>query len=411
VVGQSNLLTNGDIEDINIPLSCQNQFSAFHWSNPTLTSPDIFSLEYPIDDCFAYQIPSNWQGFQFPRSGNNYSGIITGVINFQLVAVNNSELNEYIQAQLSKPLEKDRRYCVGGFTSLANPSQSQIDFCVLQGYSCGAVISLKHLGALFSKSKDFYSTYETIEKPDVIDLYQENYDFLKDTLNWMQIESSFIATGNEEYLIYGNFKKSTEAEMIIEAPFNLDSFILAYQNQHNNIPANYLYYYFDDMYVYALQDLAPFVQKQSLALGGGYVLHTGANQGTNLWYALPDTLNPIGNSDSLFVNPLNTTSYLLKNTQCRYTTTDSITVTINKPPQPEGLFVVNNLSQSSFQILYYDRAPLQFYLYNSAGQLVKTQTFAESTEINITDLAAGVYYCRIMQDSNYLMTERVVKIQ
>ena len=192
VVGQSNLLTNGDIEDINIPLSCQNQFSAFHWSNPTLTSPDIFSLEYPIGDCFSYQIPSNWQGFQFPRSGNNYSGIITGVINFQLVAVNNSELKEYIQAQLSTPLEKDRRYCVGGFTSLANPSQSQIDWGISQGFPCCYRMSINHLGVSFSSNKDFYNTYETILNDNVIDLYWENNEYLTDTLNWMQIENNFI---------------------------------------------------------------------------------------------------------------------------------------------------------------------------------------------------------------------------
>jgi hypothetical protein len=84
-------------------------------------------------------------------------------------------------------------------------------------------------------------------------------------------------------------------------------------------------------------------------------------------------------------------------------------ITVTKPPKPTGLFVVNNLSQQSFQILYYDRAPLQLYLYNSAGQLVKTQSFAESTDVNISDLAAGVYYCRIMNGDSFVMTERVVK--
>jgi hypothetical protein len=41
--------------------------------------------------------------------------------------------------------------------------------------------------------------------------------------------------------------------------------------------------------------------------------------------------------------------------------------------------------------------------------LVKTQTFSESTEINISDLAAGVYYCRIMNGNSFVLTERVVK--
>ena len=409
LAGQSNLLPNGDFEIINVPLSCQNQFSALHWSNPTLTSPDIFSLDYPNSDCNSYQIPSNWQGFQFPRSGNNYTGIISGVINFQLNAANNSELKEYIQAQLSTPLVKDKRYCVGGFTSLANLSQSQVAFYATQGFPCCETLSILHLGALFSNTKDFYNTYETIQNADVIDLYRENNDFLNDTSNWMQIESPFLANGGEEYLIYGNFKNSTDAQFELIHTFDLDSLLEWWAINQNTVPGRYVYYYFDDMYVYEIPTTKIKSEKRSPLQGGGYVLYNTEGSGNAAWYALPDTVNAIATTDSLFVNPLSTTTYLLKRTQCRYTDTDTLTLTVTQPPKPTGLFVVNNLSQQSFQILYYERAPLQLYLYNSAGQLIKTQSFSESTEINIADLAAGVYYCRIMNGDSFVMTERVVK--
>ena len=410
ISGQNNLIQNPDFENMSNMFPCNDNFLFDYWSNPTNNTPDQFSKNYSLNtSCYGNFVPSNVRGFQYPKSGNNYSGIVSGIINFELNPFDNGDGKDYIQAQLSTPLVKDKRYCVGGFTSLANLSQSQIDWAESQGFPCCYRMSINHLGVSFSNNKDFYNTYETIISDNVIDLYWENNEFLTDTLNWMQIENNFIASGNEQYLIYGNFKKSTDALFKLEATFDVDSFINVVFEQFNQIPWTYLYYYFDDMYVYEIPPTKIVSEKRSPLQGGGYVLYAAEGSGNSTWYALPDTVNAIATTDSLFVNPLSTTTYLLKRSQCRYTDTDTLTLTVTKPPKPEGLFVVNNLSQQSFQILYYERAPLQLYLYNSAGQLVKTQTFNESTEINIADLAAGVYYCRIMNGDSFVMTERVVK--
>lgn len=399
---QVNLLLNPSLEaDPNFPVGC-NDFKVLDWTNPTTTTPDAYSSS----NCSQYSVPLNRVGFQYPKLGIGYIGLALGAFNFNNQSL--SEGKEYMQGQLSEVLLSGKRYCVGGHVNLTNPSaQFYINF----PDRCCFTTALDEVGALFSIQPQFYNHYTTIITDASISLKHESKPFLDDTLNWMQVENNFIAQGGEQHVIFGNFKLGIQINVQIQSSVDLDSFIVAYYSIHNEIPGDYLYYYFDDMYVYEIPPTKITSEKRLPLQGGGYVLYATESSGNSAWYALPDTINAIATTDSLFVNPLSTTSYLLKRSQCRYTDTDTLTLTVTKPPKPAGLFVVNNLSQSSFQILYYDRAPLQLYLYNSAGQLVKTQTFAENTEVNISDLAAGVYYCRIMNGDSYLMTERVVKMQ
>jgi hypothetical protein len=160
---------------------------------------------------FIFGVPENASGFQNPQTGLGYSGIV-------LWWSNTNVYREYLEVQLNDTLTAGKKYCVSMFVNSSNLSQ----------YSSGS------FGVYFSPNIITYNTpfYGLISAiPQVSNL---NTSIISDTLNWIKIEGDFIAAGDENYLVIGNFLNNTITSIV--------------NNNYGNKP--YAYIYIDDVSVY-----------------------------------------------------------------------------------------------------------------------------------------------------------------
>jgi hypothetical protein len=93
-----------------------------YWDN--VSTADLMASCNEIEGDFDYNCiynsaPLNWQGYQFPRTGQNYIGYYFGVKPFNSSNFSNN-LRDYPVGRFSKPLEKDKMYCLSFFVSQAS---------------------------------------------------------------------------------------------------------------------------------------------------------------------------------------------------------------------------------------------------------------------------------------------------
>ena len=206
-----NLVQNPSFEDTK---RCFEIIGAFdrnvtNWTSPTFGTTDLFNT------CAKGQvgIPNNYNGLQQSKDGNNYAG-------FYLHSDDN--YREYVQVALSKELEKDKKYKVSFFVSLAENS----DFAI------------KNIDYLLSASElntsIFHEMSERQLKKNNVSNFKiytiENNRYYDNKSNWTMIWSEFTAQGDEKYLTIGNFLKNSKTEKLLVS------------NKNRN---NMSYYYID----------------------------------------------------------------------------------------------------------------------------------------------------------------------
>jgi hypothetical protein len=117
--GQVNLVLNPSFENYSVcgdfGYNCGGS-TINNWSAPTGGTPDWF------DTCgngiSSFGMPSNYAGYQYPRSGNAYAGFGFGGGG----GCPQCDYYEYIEGQLSKVLSGNKKYCVTYYVSLADSS-------------------------------------------------------------------------------------------------------------------------------------------------------------------------------------------------------------------------------------------------------------------------------------------------
>ena len=161
-----NLIANGSFEDINICYERNKDCSPSAWWNIRATSIRYFKGKGHTGRTFIKQC----------EEANHHSAE-----------------RDYMQAPLLCPLVKGKRYV---FSMYVRSLHS--DFIIPQAW--------------FSKS--FLCSDEILPKavlkyaPDVI-FYLNKRHRRKATKSWVKVENSFVASGNEKYLIIGNFSQDT----------------------------------------------------------------------------------------------------------------------------------------------------------------------------------------------------------
>ena len=162
---------------------------------------------YPWSDCLEgggstdyYNFCSSYSGLlsglsiQHPRTGN----AMAGIINYGSWLQDNHR--EYLEGKLSNNLKKNKRYCGELYSSLVNTSKGAIE----------------NIGILFSKDTlwDFDTVYGftqiIITNPQI----ENKKGIIKDTVNWVKVNGSFIADGGEKYLVIGNFRDNQHTNYI-----------------------------------------------------------------------------------------------------------------------------------------------------------------------------------------------------
>ena len=183
------------------------------WMYPTHATPDYFNKCSKGDA----GVPRNFAGEAEANSGDGYVGaILTGT---------ESEYREYFGALLTKPLEKDKKYCVHFSYRLASYSKFAVDQLSLRFYDQEVKSDIKTaLGG----------APEINNKPGL---------FLDNMEKWREICSVYTARGGEAFFVIGNFR-----------PYESTNYVVTDKNMVNLRDKAYAYYYFDDVVIRPLDN-------------------------------------------------------------------------------------------------------------------------------------------------------------
>jgi len=199
------------------------------WSSPNKGTPD----HYHQCSWGDADVPFNWAGQSNAHSGMGYSGIYSW-------SENGKNYREYIQCELTKPLERSARYRVQFYFKLASYSVYAID----------------RFGLIFSDSVLNRKDDKVIKKPPSL-IKMKPFGFKDDAWELASIE--YTARGGERAIIIGNFSddRSTHHELLSSRKGK--SFMLS----------SSAYYYVDDVSIVQTWPPQPVLETDSLTWTDG----------------------------------------------------------------------------------------------------------------------------------------------
>lgn len=200
---QQNLVINGDME---IYSSCPQTESypaqsikeiekCIGWKAPTHGTSDYFNtcaIATNVD------VPNNILGEQMPFDGNGYLGAYFTSYTGGTGSDGYSGIMwwEYVQGKTAAPLENGKIYKFSLELSLAEYSD----------------LIINEIGAYFSESP--ISTSNTASLQLVPQCIFRNQDYYSDTVNWMHLETFFVANGKENYFTIGNYRNNSGTDTV-----------------------------------------------------------------------------------------------------------------------------------------------------------------------------------------------------
>jgi hypothetical protein len=307
-------------------------------------------------------VPVNGGGtsYQIPRTGDGYA---TLGLYATLTTIPNSCYIEEMNNKLSSKLTAGKSYCVKAYLSLCQGGIT----CYVDGFGFyfddGSYNSLTNVVA-------------QVENPD--------FNYLADSVGWMEVAGTFIATGNEEYVTLGNFKK-TQTHYL---PTTNDTTITYYASL----------YYIDDVSVIE-SDLPAFAGNDT-SLKSGDSLFIGRPREIGLecvWYDMQG--NIIGHGAGMWVTPLQTVSYIVEQNLCGNITRDTITIGMNvgivQQNELKNVRIFPNPSKNTFSLSLPSAVgqEIKIELSDMRGKVVYEKTVLmqnEGVEIS-PNVAQGVY--------------------
>jgi gliding motility-associated-like protein len=308
-----NYIPNGSFENtIRCPNYIANGISpgdttgvyAVPWENGNDGTIDLYSScdtlipSWPGWTFPEYGIPRNVNGYQMPRTGNNYLAMC--IYADQTATQHYPPSREYPQVKLTDSLKVNRKYCVSFYVSPADST---------------CYYSSSRIGCYISKGKIGNDTTHVI---NVIPQIQNPYhNFLNNYTGWAAIQGIYNAGGGENYITIGNFY--TDA--------NTDTLPI-----HLRPDAERIYYYLDDVSL---------VEYNEAYVGNDTTICTGiklnlGNTTTTFgasynWSVLTGDSSSLQLNDTLSYNiaqPQKTTTYVLQKQQCGINSYDTLTVHI-----------------------------------------------------------------------------------
>ncbi len=316
---QVNLVPNASFEDT-VGGNCWTQMLV---DNPLLTThylknwctyknmtPDYYN---PCANFFSgnpypnqASIPHNCYGYQYPRSGDGYVGILLYGLNNLPDSTNIS--SELAVIKLKQKLKANTCYYGEFFYSFSNIN----------------AISINQLGMMLSQTTATLNPF-IFDNTINYQLQLDTTQFLSDTSNWTKISGKFVAQGGEEFLTIGNIRDGAHVKkQFINTSFSTPCGI---SNPHAGV-----YVYIDDVSIYELP--TPQLQSNAITICPNtdtLVLGDTARIQTRYqWFA---NGTAIDTTSFIKVKPNQTTTYVLQSINCT-TTTQTIVVTYSANCEP-----------------------------------------------------------------------------
>jgi len=214
-----NLVPNSSFEDFT---TCPTSFSQINYANSWYQAtsggtPDYYNSCQSLQNSFG--VPQTIWGFQSPRSGNAFAGLI-------VYGATPAPLREYIQAEFIDSLEAGKEYCVKFYVNLANNTTGAIS----------------QIGAYISNNPIYANN--SLPLPVIPQIVSPPGFYLVDSIGWIEISANYMAWGGEKFITIGNFKDETDTDTI---KFDISSL--------------FSYYYIDDVSVIDCNDTSTSVQE------------------------------------------------------------------------------------------------------------------------------------------------------
>ena len=182
------------------------------WESATEANADVFAMGVKGD---KVAIPKNTFGSQEALNGECYAG-------FRAYSKDKKYSRTYLQIQLDDELEDNQQYCFKFNISLADLSKYAVN----------------HIGVYVSDRKIEQPNTGTIAKEAQVKHKSNKVMMMTD--GWETICGTFIADGNEEYIIIGCFGRNDELEIEkVKRPSGM-----------TGVQTYHAYYYIDDVEVY-----------------------------------------------------------------------------------------------------------------------------------------------------------------
>ncbi|MBK7666724.1 MAG: gliding motility-associated C-terminal domain-containing protein [Sphingobacteriaceae bacterium] len=274
----------------------------FWFSATQQGSPDYFNS---CNTFTTLSQPLNGFGYQFPRTGNAYGGLVTysspGFAPF-------FEFREYIENGLKQTLKPNTNYCVSYYVNLAGVSN----------------YASANVGIVFSK--DSIRHYTLPNSPSYVISYTpsiENTLIISDSINWTKIEGNYLATGVERFITIGNFRHDP-----LTSTLSVATATPSYREA--------AYYFIDDVSVTEIVNANASINDTltSRCVSDSVVLGTDSTwDATYVWQSTAAGLAALSctNCPNPIAKPTVTTKYYLTKQQCSATTMDSVTVVVLTP--------------------------------------------------------------------------------
>lgn len=226
-----NLVYNGDFEHF---VKCPGTWNTVFkeevlpgWTSANLGTPDYFNR------CSTAQagVPRNWAGRAEPYDGDAYAGIYT-----YLRARN--DYREYLQTELTKPLEENKEYWIEFYYRLSEYSAYSTD----------------RIGLYLSEEPLRYQHDKVISKKPTLDVVKKEALDLR-TGEWELAGMRYRAHGNERYLIIGNFYPNYLTEV----------YKISHRERlvHENLESG-AYYFIDAVKVMPMDSLMAVLERERL---------------------------------------------------------------------------------------------------------------------------------------------------
>jgi len=325
----------------------------------------------------AATAPDNARFFHYPRTGNGMAQVMMyfyqGGLGYN---------RDYLQGRLYKPLIGGKTYCVTFYVT--QEQQSNYSIKQVQAYLDNGMIDT--------------ATFPGVPQTQYTPQIQYN-NFVSDTLNWVKIEGSFTANGNERFITIGDFFNNANTDTIA---FNTNSM-------------------FYGLAIYLVDDISV-IESDTKAYAGPDVGKGSADSvllgrdeiipGIKWWRdgVLIDTLNAgLWCKDS--VPGVHT--YILSQTLCGLTTWDTVKVTV-WPLNVENVGNLGNVkvfpnpAKDEITISSSNVKEGLLRIFDISGKQLLEQQFSQNNTSIHLDLSAGVYVLKLTDASGACNVQRLI---
>lgn len=334
------------------------------------------------------RVPLSSYAYQWPKHGKN-----TMVTLFYCPACGTKR--GYPKNRLKQTLQANVEYCVRMYVSLSNQSTHGID----------------NIGVYFSDN-----SIDTIKKCNNPITYlmpqvrNPTNNIITDTLNWVAITGTFVATGTEKYLLIGNFESDANTNKSLVNP--------------THSPGMFSDYVIDAISVIPVNLSAYAGRDTSIVLGGAafigrepdFAIDSGC-----VWFKMPG-MTPLDTISGMWVSPSITTTYVVKqNLECSSEKWDTVVVYVDLVGLEKLKVIQADLklypvpAKNFIEICVSDPNWLDDFkhlsIYNTIGQLIRHEELRHENNrarIQIDDLDDGMYSLVLRNSSDEKLYKKLL---